>query len=65
LELVASIQFDSINRDNTSADGVVKPLDGRELTSPMATWNCPSMAFDDLGSLDIDVDDIQRIDLNR
>jgi hypothetical protein len=65
LELVASIQFDAINPDNSSADGVVKLLDGRELTDPIDTWNCPIHGTTELGPIDIQLDDIQRIDLNR
>jgi hypothetical protein len=65
LELVESIRFDAINIDNRSADGVVKLLDGRELTDPIDTWNCPIHGTTELGPIDIQLEDIQRIDFSR
>lgn len=65
LELVRSIQFDAIYFENSSADGVVTLLDGQKLTDPIHTWNCPVMAANQLGSLEIPLKDIKRIDFNR
>jgi hypothetical protein len=65
LERVASIRYNAINLDDASADGVVELLDGRQLTDPIDTWNCPIHGTTDLGPIDIQLNDIQRIDLNR
>jgi hypothetical protein len=65
LELVRSIQFDAIYLENSSADGVVTLLDGQKLTDPIHTWNCPVMAANQMGSLEIPLKDIKRIDFNR
>lgn len=65
LELVRSIQFDAIYVENSSADGVVTLLDGRELTDPIHTWNCPVTGANELGSLAIQLGDIKRIDFHR
>ena len=65
LELVRSIQFDAIYVENASADGVVTLLDGQKLTDPIHTWNCPVTGANELGSLQIQLKDIHRIDFHR
>jgi hypothetical protein len=65
LELVRSIQFNAIYLENASADGVVTLLDGRELTDPIHTWNCPITGANELGKLEIKLNDIKRIDFHR
>jgi hypothetical protein len=65
LDLVRSIRFDAVYRENGSADGVVTLLDGRELTDPIHTWNCPVTGSNELGRLQIDLGDIRRIDFQR
>ena len=65
LELVRSIRFDAIYVENTSADGVVTLLDGRELTDPIHTWNCPITGANELGPVTIQLGDIRRIDFHR
>lgn len=65
LEIVRSIQFDAIYTDSSSADGVVTLLDGRELTDPIHTWNCPVLAQNELGRVDIPLENIRRIEFHR
>lgn len=65
LDRVRSIQFNAIYLQNASADGVVTLLDGRELTDPIHTWNCPVTGANELGSLAIQLRDIKRIDFLR
>jgi hypothetical protein len=65
LQLVRSIQFDTIYTENASADGVVTLLDGRQLTDPIHTWNCPVTGTNELGSLEVKLEDIKRIDFHR
>ena len=65
LDLVRSIEFDAIYVENSSADGTVTLLDGRKLTDPIHTWNCPIMGTNDLGRLEIQLRDIKRIDFDR
>lgn len=65
LQLVRSIQFDAIYFENSSADGIVTLLDGRELTDPIHTWNCPVTGTNELGSVSIELVDIKRIDFHR
>ena len=65
LELVRSIRFDAIYTENASADGVVTLLDGRALTDPIHTWNCPVTGANELGPLEIKLADIERIDVHR
>lgn len=65
LERVRSIRFDAIYLENSSADGVVTLLDGRELMDPIDTWNCPVTGTNELGSLEIQLKDIKRIDFHR
>lgn len=65
LNLVRSIRFDAIYTENSSADGVVTLLDGRELTDPIHTWNCPVTGANELGRLEIQLVDIGRIDFHR
>ena len=65
LERVRSIRFDAIYLENSSADGVVTLLDGRELTDPIHTWNCPITGTNELGSIEIQLKDIKRIDFQR
>ena len=65
LELVRSIQFDAIFLENSSADGAVTLLDGRELTDPIDTWNCPVSGTNELGPVQIKLEDIKRIDFHR
>ena len=65
LELVRSIRFDAIYTENASADGVVTLLDGRELTDPIHTWNCPVTGATELGPIEIKLADIRRIDFRR
>ena len=65
LERVRSIEFDAIYVENASADGVVTMLDERELTDPIHTWNCPVTGTNELGSLNIPLEDIERIDFHR
>ena len=65
LELVRGIEFDAIYTENSSADGVVTLLDGRELTDPIHTWNCPVSGANELGSVEIRLEDIERIDFHR
>jgi len=65
LERVRSIRFDAIYLENSSADGAVTLLDGRELTDPIDTRNCPVTGTNELGSLEIQLKDIKRIDFHR
>ena len=65
LELVRSIRFDAVYLANSSADGVVTLLDGRELADPIHTWNCPVTGANEQGSLEITLADIRRIDFHR
>ena len=65
MELVGSIAFDAVYTENASADGVVTLLDGRELTDPIHTWNCPVSGANELGPLSIPLTDIKRIDFRR
>lgn len=65
LERVRSIRFDAIYLENSSADGAVTLLDGRELTDPIDTWNCPISGTNELGPIEIQLKDIKRIDFHR
>ncbi|QCU77582.1 hypothetical protein E7744_04625 [Citricoccus sp. SGAir0253] len=65
LETVRSIRFDAVYLDSASADGVVTLLDGRELTDPIDTWNCPVTGQNELGSVQVELEDIRRIDFHR
>ena len=65
LERVRSIQFDAIYLENSSADGLVTLLDGRELIDPIHTWNCPVSGTNELGPIQIQLKDIKRIDFHR
>jgi hypothetical protein len=65
LERVRSIRFDAIYLENSSADGVVTLLDGRDLMDAIDTWNCPVTGTNELGSLAIQLKDIKRIDFHR
>lgn len=65
LELVRTIQIDAVYTENASADGVVTLLDGRELTDPIHTWNCPVSGANELGPLSVPLKDIRRIDFQR
>ena len=65
LKVVSDIRYDSIHPDNASADGVVTLLDGRLLTDSIHTWNCPVVGSNDLGAVEIELDDIDRIRFNR
>lgn len=65
MEQVGSIQFDAVYTENGSADGVVTLLDGRTLTEPMHTWNCPVSGANELGPLSIPLTDIRRIEFRR
>lgn len=65
LEIVRSIQFEAIYTENSSADGKVELLDGRELTDPIHTWNCPVMAQNELGPVEIKHENMHRIEFHR
>lgn len=65
LDIVRTIQFDAIYTDSGSADGVVTLLDGRELTDSIKTRNCPVLAQNDLGRVEIGLADMQRIEFQR
>ncbi len=65
LEIVRSIRFDAVHTDSASADGVVTLLDGRGLTEPLHTWNCPVLAQNELGRVEIALEDIHRIEFHR
>jgi hypothetical protein len=65
LERVRNVRFDAIYYENSSADGVVTLLDGRRLTDPIHTWNCPVSGTSDLGALDVDLEEIRRIEFHR
>lgn len=65
LDLVRSIRVDAVYMENGSADGVVTLLDGRELTDPIHTWNCPVTGASDLGPVSIELANIRRIDFHR
>ena len=65
LEHVRSIRFDAIYTENASADGVVTLLDGRALTDPIHTWNCPVTGATELGPIEVKLADIARIDFRR
>ena len=65
LELVRSIRFDAVYFENSGADGVVTLLDGRELTDPIHTWNCPVTGANELGSVEIKLQDIKRVEFHR
>ena len=65
MQLVSSISFDAIFLDNASADGTVELLDGRTLTDPIHTWNCPITAENELGRVEIPLESIQSIEFQR
>jgi hypothetical protein len=65
LQRVRSVQFDAIYTENQSADGVVTLMDGRTLTDPIHTWNCPITGTSELGSVVITLENIKRIDFHR
>jgi len=65
LELVRSIEIDAVYAENSSADAVVTLLDGRELTDPVDTWNCPVTGTNELGFVEIRLEDIARIEFKR
>jgi|RhiMetdeSRZDD1v2_1073273.scaffolds.fasta_scaffold71957_3 hypothetical protein len=65
LQLVRSIQFDAIYMTTGSADAVVTLLDGQQLTDAIRTRNCPVHGENELGQLDIGLEDIERIDFRR
>lgn len=65
LELVRTIEFDAIYTENASADGTVTLLDGQQLTDPIHTWNCPVSGKNELGAVEIALDDIDRIEFQR
>lgn len=65
LDLVRSIEFSAIYTENSSADAVVTMLDGRALTDPIHTWNCPVGGSNELGPLTVELEDIKRIDFDR
>jgi len=48
-----------------SADAVVTLLDGQQLTDAIRTRNCPVHGENELGQLDIGLEDIERIDFRR
>lgn len=64
LKLVREIRYDSIYSD-ASADGVVTLLDGRQLTNSIDPWNCPVEGSNDLGTVEIELEDIKSIHFNR
>jgi hypothetical protein len=65
LETVGTIRFDAIYTDSASADGLVTLLSGQELTDPIYTWNCPVSAENKLGRVQIELQDIRRIEFHR
>lgn len=65
LEIVRTIQFDTIYTDNSSAEGSVTLLSGQELADPIHTWNCPVSAQNELGQVQIELEDIHRIEFHR
>jgi len=65
LDLVRSITYDTIYPENASATGAVTLLDGRRLTDPIYTWNCPVTGRNDLGAVEVKLDVIRRIDFRR
>lgn len=65
LERVRVIEFDAIYVENSSADGVVTLLDGRQVTDAIHTWNCPISGANELGPVEIGLEDIERIDFHR
>jgi hypothetical protein len=65
LQRVRRIQFDAIFTENSSADGVVTLMDGRALTDPIHTWNCPITGTNELGRVEITIENIKRIDFHR
>lgn len=65
LELVDSIRIDAVYTETATADGAVSLLDGRTLTDPIFTWNCPVSGTNELGTVSIDLQDIKRIDFLR
>jgi hypothetical protein len=65
LDRVESVRFDAVFLDDASANGAVMLLDGRELTDPIHTWNCPVGGTTELGPLEIPLEDIKRIDFSR
>jgi hypothetical protein len=65
LQLVDSIQFETIYWETNDADGEVSLLDGQTLTDPIYTWNCPVSGTNELGTVVVDLDDIKGIDFQR
>lgn len=65
LDLVRRIQFVAIYSETASADAVVTLLDGRQLTNAVLTRNCPITGSNDLGSVNVNLADIKRIDFRR
>jgi hypothetical protein len=65
LELVRRIQFVAIYSETASADAVVTLLDGRQLKNAVLTRNCPITGRNELGSVNVNLADIKRIDFRR
>ena len=65
LDLVDSVRFDTVYLETATADGEVTLLDGHSLTDPIYTWNCPITGTNELGTVSIDLNDIERIAFQR
>lgn len=65
LRLVRSIRFDAVYTESSSADAVVTLLDGRRLDAPVHTWNCPVTGTNDLGPVQVELDEIRQIEFER
>ena len=65
LDLVDSVRFDTVYLATATADGEVTLLDGHSLTDPIYTWNCPITGTNELGTVSIDLNDIERIAFQR
>jgi hypothetical protein len=65
LRLVSSIRFDAIYTESSSADALVTLLDGRRLDEPVHTWNCPVTGTNDLGPVQVELDEIRQIEFER
>jgi hypothetical protein len=65
LDRVLSVEYEAVYREDGSADGVVTLLDGRQITDTIHTWNCPVMASNDLGRVEVPLDEVARLDFDR
>lgn len=65
LDRVRTVEYQTVYLEDGSADGIVTLLDGRRITDTIHTWNCPVMASNDLGQVQVPLDEVARLDFDR